>query len=100
MEKFDVIEVLGIRMLHADYRVDRRTIPKALFVYDLRGSDYDCGEAVYVEPFVLVNNAGTLISNKEIDFGTKTYRKIKNKMNFLGESETVEEYLKGGDKVD
>lgn len=46
-------------------RVDRDSLPKYLYAYDLRDSD-DGEEICQVKNFVLVNHAGTFVTDKLI----------------------------------
>ena len=46
-------------------RIDRNTIPKQYSVYDIRDND-DGSEFCQIKNFVLVNHAGTFITDKKI----------------------------------
>jgi len=92
-ERFEHVELFGKPALFINSRVDRLTVPKNLYCYDSRGSDYDPGKPVTVEPWVMVNHAGTVIMAGAVDFKGKDYCSIRRKLNFLGEFISLEEYL-------
>lgn len=62
------VELFGKPALFSNYRIIRETVPKGLYCYDLRGSDYDPGDPIAVEPFVGVNHAGTVLTLEPIGF--------------------------------
>lgn len=52
-----------------DFRIDKNTVPQGKFMYQCRHDDNgDWVTPVTIEPFVLVNFCGTLITDKEIKF--------------------------------
>ncbi|MFR6694634.1 MAG: LPD28 domain-containing protein [Dysosmobacter sp.] len=42
-ERFELVEVLGHPMLFTCLRVDRNTVPKGLYLYEVRNDDDQCG---------------------------------------------------------
>ena len=52
-EEYEYIELFGKPGLFTNARIDRDTVPEGWYAYDLRGSDYDPGEPVTVEPSVV-----------------------------------------------
>ena len=57
--------------MYLDARVDRKTVPEDWFVYDIRH-----GDNVYfysLEPFVLVNHAGSFLTQKAVKMNKKGY---------------------------
>ena len=67
-EEYEYIELFGKPGLFTNARIDRDTVPEGWYAYDLRGSDYDPGEPVTVEPSVVVNHAGTILTHEPISF--------------------------------
>ena len=62
-EDFELMELFGKTVLFTNMRVDRSTVPKELYVYELR--DEDCtGDICEIRPFVMVNlvNGSGIIS--------------------------------------
>lgn len=56
------------KILFTILRVDPKSVPKGLYVYDIRHSDEDWGEPATIEPKVIVNHMGAIITNEEIKF--------------------------------
>ena len=56
-------------------RVNRNTIPKGKYAYDLR-ENTETGEFASIEPHVTVNHAGTFIGDEEIIFPSGTDKRI------------------------
>lgn len=52
-------------------RIDRNTIPEGMYAYDLREGDN--GEFCTIEKNVMVNHGGTIILEKELNFGEEDY---------------------------
>lgn len=91
-EKLEVVEVLGQTALFTNGRVTEKELPEGLYCYDLRE-----GESVAfatVEPKVIVNHAGTLITKQPIIFGEEGYIDFDEDTspNFLGDEMTIQEY--------
>lgn len=47
-ERFELVEVLGHPMLFTCLRVDRNTVPKGLYLYEVRNDDDQCGLPVEI----------------------------------------------------
>ena len=56
------------KILFTILRVDPKSVPKGLYVYDIRHSDEDWCEPATIEPKVVVNHMGAIITNEEIRF--------------------------------
>lgn len=56
------------KILFTILRVDPKSVPKGLYVYDIRHSDEDWCEPATIEPKVIVNHMGSIITNEEIKF--------------------------------
>lgn len=65
--KYQEIEIFDIPGLFSNGRIATADIPEGLYRYDLRGSDYDPGEPVTVEDYVVVNHAGAILTAKPLD---------------------------------
>lgn len=84
-EKLEVVEVLGQTALFTNGRVTQKELPESLYKYDLRE-----GESLYfatIEPNVVVNHAGTIITKEPIIFGEEGYIEFDDDSlpNFLGD---------------
>ena len=100
-EKFQVVTVLGEKMLFTNARVDRQSVPKGLYLYEVRHSDEDWGEPIQIAEWIRVNHWGTLLSSKPIELEKSpviynSYRDIDPEIDWNYESYeiSVREYLK------
>ena len=94
-ERFDVVEIFGHAALFGDCRIDHDTVPEGWFCYDLRGSDEDPGMPATLEPYVVVNHVGTILSPESIWIDQeKGFREFGGEMEFLGEETTLAEFCK------
>ena len=81
-EEYTYVELFGKPSLFTDSRIDRDTVPEGWFAYDLRGSDYDPGEPVTVEPNVVVNHAGTVLTREPITIPKEGFRRLNGQLDF------------------
>lgn len=84
-EVMDGIEVFGHEGVFTNGRVNKKDLPEGLFAYDLRDSDDNPGQFASVEPFVLVNHAGTVVLSEKLDFADKDRLELGEDWNFSGE---------------
>lgn len=84
---FQKIEVNNIPALFTNARVDRDSLPKGYYAYDIRSSDRR--DFATIEPFVMVNHTGTILTQQTIKMTKGDYTPIKDH-NFLGEIGTIE----------
>lgn len=99
-EKFEDVTVLGHPMLFTCARVDRETVPKGLYMYEVRHDDGQQGNPVQIANWIMVNHWGTLITNKPIRLEpseriNNAYRNIdpEEDWNYEGSVATVKEYM-------
>lgn len=62
-EKFQRVSVCGIPCDFSDMRIDRNTVPKARYQYEVADDDEGQGDPVRVGYGIMVNSFGTLISD-------------------------------------
>lgn len=101
-EIYEVVTVLNIPMLFTCERIDHKTIPEELFVYEVRHDD-DCqGIPCEINKYIFVNHLGTLISNRPLPI-------VENGMpiflgeddwNYEGDNMTLADYVKIMDEND
>ena len=91
-EEFEHIELFGKPALFTNSRITRSSVPEGFYCYDLRGSDYDPGRPVTVENMVVVNHAGTVLTLEPITLPKEGFRRLRGKLNFLGESMRLAEF--------
>ena len=99
-EKMDVITVAGHVALYIDARIPDDRIPAGLYKSELRGGDdeYYCT----LEPRVMVNHSGTVLTKEKIDFGPEGFITLDEDSSpdfSSGAKMTMEEFL-GADLSD
>ena len=72
-EKYDLIELFGKPALFTSDRLTKSDIPKGLYLCHVRGDDETTGGFAALEPKVLVNHFGSVITKEPVDFGEKGY---------------------------
>lgn len=99
-ENFEEVTVLGHSMLFTCARVARSTVPKGLYMYEVRHDDDQQGDPVQIANWIMVNHWGTLISNRPIKLTpsptiNNAYREInpEKDWNYEGIVSTVKEYM-------
>ena len=73
-ESFEEVTVLGVPMLFTAMRVDKSTVPKGLYLYEVRHDDEGRGKPVQLGNWILVNHWGTLISSRPVKMTHVPYR--------------------------
>lgn len=95
-EKYEVVTVFDIPMLFTCERIDHKTIPEELFVYEVRHDD-DCqGIPCEINKYIFVNHWGTLISNRPfptVENGKPVFLD-EDDWNYDGYDMTLADYIK------
>ena len=65
-EKWETVEVKGVKCLFCDIRIDRNTIPEGMIMYEVADNDSD-GTPCRMRPGILVNFFGTILSNHRFE---------------------------------
>ena len=92
-EKYQAVELFGKPALFSNGRIDRDKLPEGLYVYDLRGSDYDPGMPVTLESHVTVNHAASVITAAPIELPEQGFLYLgEDGLNFTGGEQTVKEF--------
>ena len=63
-ETFESMTINDTHALFTDMRIDRNAVPEGLYAYDIRESD-DGDRLATIEPTVMVNHGGTILTRKE-----------------------------------
>ena len=99
-EVYEEVTVLGKPMLFTCLRIDRNTVPKGMYLYEVRHDDNQRGDPVQVANWIMVNHWGTLISNQPIKLDksptvNNAYRDIdpETDWNYEGVDSTLKEYM-------
>ena len=80
-------------------RLDRTTVPEGLFCYDIRESNGFSGEPVTLEPHVMVNHWGTVLSKEEFTLNDEGFYSIDD-FNYMGETLSIEEFTSPQNDID
>ncbi len=91
-EEFERVRLFGKPALFTGCRIAKDTVPDGWHCYDLRGSDNDPGDPVTIEPYVVVNHAGSVLTQENIKIPKEGFRKLGEGLDFLGESLTLQEF--------
>ena len=91
-ETFEDVTVFGKPMIFTNLRIDRNTVPKGMYMYEVRHDDECQGIACEVKPVVALNHWGSILSKVEIPMDGGSYYP-ENDINYMGEYLTIEEYL-------
>ena len=94
-EQYQEVELFEKPALFSNWRVSRDDLPEGVYCYDLRGSDDDPGEPIYVENRVGVNHAGTVLLTEPLDLPTEGYIRLTEEegLNFTGGFSTLSKFL-------
>jgi hypothetical protein len=66
-ETFEHIELFGKPALFTSARIQTDSVPDGWYCYDLRGSDDDPREPVTIEPYMVINHAGSVLTHDKIN---------------------------------
>ena len=94
-EQYQEVELFEKPALFSNWRVSRDDLPEGVYCYDLRGSDDDPGEPIYVENRVGVNHAGAVLLTEPLDLPTEGYIRLTEEegLNFIGGFSTLSKFL-------
>lgn len=99
-EIFEEVTVLDKPMLFTCLRVDRSTVPKGMYLYEVRHDDYGRGDPCQIGNWILVNHWGTLISNEPLKLIPVPHRDNafldidpEKDWNYEGIDSTLKEYM-------
>ena len=94
-EQYQEIELFDKPGLFSNGRIVRDNLPEGVYCYDLRGSDYDPGEPIYVENRVGVNHAGAVILAEPLELPKEGYLRLTEEegLNFVGGFSTLAQFL-------
>lgn len=75
-EKFTEITVLGKPALFHDLRIERDSVPKGLYLYEVRHDDMGLGDPVQIAKGIMVNHFGSIITREPIKLPPDGYLDI------------------------
>ena len=70
---FNLMDLIGIKVLFTDNRIDRSSLQKGVYMYELSHSDEDWGKPVEINNRVLVNFYGTVLSTEKIEIPNERF---------------------------
>ncbi len=73
-EQFEAVEVLGIPALFTVSRVDRSTIPKGMYLYEMQTSEDDWSRPCLLGRHITVEHFGSILTASPIDLNERGYR--------------------------
>ena len=85
-KRYQEVEIFDVPALFSNGRIAAEEVLDGLFRYDLRGSDYDPGDPVAVEEYVMVNHAGSILTAKPLNIpeGGSLRLTEEEGLNFVG----------------
>lgn len=99
-EVFEEVTVLDKPMLFTCQRIDRATVPKGLYLYEVRHDEDMRGNPVQIANWIMINHWGTLISNGPLKLTpsktvNNSYLDIdpEKDWNYEGAEATISEYM-------
>lgn len=72
-EAFEAVEILGIPALFTPLRVDRATVPKGMYLYEMQTSEDDWGQPCMVARHITVEHYGTVLTASPITLPQNGY---------------------------
>ena len=73
-EHYEAVEILGIPGLFTTLRIDRATIPKGVYAYDMQTSEEDWPQPCLLACHITVEHYGTVLTGQRIDLPENGYR--------------------------
>ena len=80
--QFEEVMLLNKLVLFTSMRLDRSTLPKGMYAYDIRSSDDDGFYAAELADEIMVNHFGTVLTNVPYDLGKDGYIILKDEKDF------------------
>lgn len=94
-ETYTEIRVLGKPALFHDMRLDRNTVPKGLYLYEVRHDDEGWGDPVQIAKGILVNHFGSILTRERIKLSSNGYLDIEPEKDWDycgGDCRTIQEF--------
>ena len=94
-EKYTEIRLFGKPALFNDMRLDQNTVPKGLYLYEVRYDD-ETAEPVQIAKGILVNHLGSILTRERLKIPADGYLDLEAEKDWNyedGECQTVQEFL-------
>lgn len=72
--QFEAVEILGIPGLFTTERVNRATVPKGMYLYEMQTSEDDWGQPCLLGRHITVEHFGSVLTASPIDLNERGYR--------------------------
>ena len=72
-EHYEAVEILGIPGLFTTLRVDRATIPKGVYAYDMQTSEQDWSQPCLLARHITVEHFGTVLTASPVPIPPNGY---------------------------
>lgn len=95
-EQYEEIKVLGKPALFHDMRIDPSTVPRGLYLYEVRHDDDGFGDPVQIARGILVNHFGSIITQEPIKLPSDGHLNIDPEKDWAyvgGDCRTVKEFM-------
>ena len=72
-EHYEAVEILGIPGLFTTLRIDRATIPKGVYAYDMQTSEQDWSQPCLLARHITVEHFGTVLTASPVPIPSNGY---------------------------
>lgn len=103
-ECFEAVEILGVPGLFTTERINRATIPKGMYAYDMQTCEEDWGRPGLLARWIMVEHFGTVLTASPILLPESGYRDLEpgdfsefNGVEHLTAAEFEDKYLSPAD---
>lgn len=76
-ETFEAVEILGIPALFTALRVNRATVPKGMYLYEMQTDEGDWSQPCLLGRRIMVEHFGTVLTASPIDLPDTGYLDLK-----------------------
>lgn len=76
-ETFEAVEIIGIPGLFTTLRVNRATVPKGMYLYEMQTSEDDWSQPCLLGRRIMVEHFGTVLTASPIDLPGTGYLDLK-----------------------
>lgn len=95
-ETYIEIFLFGKPALFNDMRIERESVPKGLYQYEVRHDDDGCGDPVQIANGIMVNHFGTILTREPLKLPADGYLDIDPEKDWdwgTGDNFTIQEFL-------
>ena len=95
-ESFEEITIFGFPAIFTPLRIDRNSIPKGYYMYDVRHDDLGLDEPIQIGNFILVNYLGSVITREKLTLDSEGFLDLyQDDITYTeGKCKNMEEFMK------